>query len=56
MNIKLMINQSKSNNINKSMYKINIREYVLQSRVLNYYLCKTTEQKHINSINKLINS
>ena len=56
MNIKLMINQSKSNKINKSMYKINIRQYFLQSRALNYYLCKRTEQKHINNINKLINS
>ena len=53
---KLMINKSKSKNINKSMYRINIRNCFLQSRISNYYISKTTEQKHVNNFNKLINN
>ena len=53
--IKLMLNKSKSTNTNKSMYKINIRNYFLKSRVSNYYLGKGVEQEHRNDFNKLIN-
>ena len=51
----LMLNKSKSRNVDKSMYKINIRECFMESRVSNYFLKKEIEQNYKNNFNKLIN-
>ena len=45
----LMLNKSKSRNVDKSMYKINIRECFMESRVSNYFLKKEIEQNYKNN-------
>ena len=52
--VSLELNKSKSKGINKSMFRINVRQKFLKSRVQSYYINNNVEQSFRNDINKLI--
>jgi len=52
--VSLQLNKAKSRGVSKSMFRINVRQKFLKSRVQSYYINKNVEQSFRNDINKLI--
>jgi hypothetical protein len=54
MNLISELNKAKSRGVSKSMFRINVRQKFLKSRVQSYYINNNVEQSFRNDINKLI--
>ena len=52
--VSLQLNKAKSRGVSKSMFRINVRQKFLKSRVQSYYINNNVEQSFRNDINKLI--
>ena len=52
--VSLQLNKAKSRGVSKSMFRINVRQKFLKSRVQYYYINNNVEQSFRNDINKLI--